>query len=213
RRRNVAAESPTRSLPTKASPGHHAPVHIALLLLASGRGTRLGGVVPKSYVPIGGVPLLLRSARKLARVATAHDRAELVLAVHPDDRATHLAPLSAELTALGFQTVDGGETRLDSMARALAACPAGAEVVLVHDAARPFFSIGAATTVIERAAARGGALLALAVPDTLKQVGEDRLVLRTVDRNGIWLAQTPQAARRDALERGLAAARRTGKKA
>lgn len=189
-------------------------MHIALLLLASGRGTRLGGVVPKTYVPIDGVPLLLRSARKLARVAAGHARTDMVLAVHPDDRAVHLAPLSAELAALGFHTVvDGGETRLDSMARALDACPTGAEVVLVHDAARPFFPVPAAQTVIERAAACGGALLAVPVADTLKQVGGDRRVVRTIDRNGIWLAQTPQAARRGELERGLARARQTGRTA
>ena len=106
------------------------------------------------------------------------------------------------------RTVDGGETRQESMQRCLhAAGPV--DLVLVHDAARPLLPIAATRQCIEAAAATGAALLAIPAPDTLKRVG-DGAVAATIDRSGIWLAQTPQVIRRSVLLQALEHARATG---
>lgn len=186
---------------------------VAILLLAAGRGSRFGGEVPKAYVSLDGVPILLRSAARLAQTVDLRSPGNrMVVLVHPDDRPTHLAPLLAGLQALGNVVVaDGGATRQESMARGLAAAGEGCELVLVHDAARPLFPVAATQTAMARAAECGAALLALPATDTLKQVDPATgLVRASVDRSSIWLAQTPQVLRREVLVRALAQARTDG---
>jgi 2-C-methyl-D-erythritol 4-phosphate cytidylyltransferase len=138
---------------------------------------------------------------------------QVVVAVHPDDRLTHLAPcLPALRRAFGdhgdLQIVDGGDSRQDSMQRCLAAADQ-AHLVLVHDAARPLLPVAATRNCIEAAARTGAALLAIPAPDTLKRV-RDGVVEATIERGGIWLAQTPQVIRRSLLEQALEHARATG---
>jgi 2-C-methyl-D-erythritol 4-phosphate cytidylyltransferase len=183
-------------------------VSVSMLLLASGRGTRLAAGLPKAFVTVGGVPLLVRSLRRLARIT--EDR-EVVLAVAPEDRLTLLPTLADAITACGpTVVVDGGDTRQESMERAFAASDPTAPLVLVHDAARPFFPIEAARRALDRAAAVGGALLAVPAPDTLKRVDAAGRVVSTLDRSAVWLAQTPQVARRRDLARAIDVARRDG---
>ncbi|MGA0060213.1 MAG: 2-C-methyl-D-erythritol 4-phosphate cytidylyltransferase [Planctomycetota bacterium] len=181
---------------------------VAFLLLASGRGTRLGTEVPKAWVEVEGVPICVRS---LARLREAAPGAISILAVHPDDRSTHVARIEPDLRALGLRAVvDGGATRQESMRRALAAVPADVDVVAIHDAARPFAPVDAIRGVLKTAETTGAALLAIPAPDTLKEVAPDRTVRHTIDRSVVWLAQTPQAFRRDVLERALSHADATG---
>ena len=175
---------------------------VALLLLAAGRGTRFGGDVPKVYLPLAGMPVLLRAAARLREVVP-RDQGRLVVVVAADDRARHLAPLLPALAALEALVVDGGATRQASMQRGLDAAP-DCELVLVHDAARPLLPVAAARDCLARAAAVGAALLAVPVTDTLKRVTGDRMVAATLDRSDVWRAQTPQAIRRDLLQRALA---------
>lgn len=183
------------------------------MLLAAGRGSRFGGPLPKAWLLLSGKPLLVHSVERLDRVATPGMSVQVIVAVHPEDRQTHLARcLPALRAALGehrrLQIVDGGETRQESMQRCLH--EAGqADLVLVHDAARPFLPIAATRRCIEAAAATGAALLAIPAPDTLKRVG-DGAVAGTIDRSGIWLAQTPQVIRRTVLLQALEHARTTG---
>lgn len=185
-----------------------AGVNVAILLLASGRGKRMGSATPKVYLDLGGLPILLRSLRRLALVA---DDAQIILAVHPEDRTTHLEPLLPVLEATGLtNVVDGGETRQESMQNALAACDADRDLIVVHDAARPFFPLAATRLAVHRAAEMGAAMLALPVPDTLKRVDEEFLIQETIPREGLWLAQTPQAIRRDLLEKALTQATADG---
>ncbi len=187
---------------------------VSILVLAAGRGTRLGGQVPKAFVPVAGEAILCRSVRRLAGVFASRQDFEMVLAVHPEDRATHLEPLLPELTGLGLGTVvDGGKTRQESMSRALAQSHDDTELVVVHDAARPFFPVAAVREALELARSVGAAVLAVPVPDTLKQVQQvdaGQRVVRTLDRDGLWLAQTPQVIRQDLLRQALAAAQEEG---
>ncbi len=174
---------------------------VSMFVLASGRGARLGGEVPKAYVRCRGQALVVRS---VARLRAVNDHAEIILAVHPADRETYLEPLLPELEDLGLDhIVDGGATRQDSMTNALRASRPDATLVLVHDAARPFFPIEATQQALALAAEVGGAVLAHPAPDTLKRVDANGQVVATIDRTPIWLAQTPQVAQRAMLVAAL----------
>jgi 2-C-methyl-D-erythritol 4-phosphate cytidylyltransferase/2-C-methyl-D-erythritol 2,4-cyclodiphosphate synthase len=103
--------------------------------------------------------------------------------------------------------VPGGERRQDSVANAFAAVGPEADIVLVHDAARPFVSADVITRAIEAAAAHGAAIVAVPVSDTVKRVAQDGVIAETLPRDEIFLAQTPQAFRRDVLGAAIAAGR------
>lgn len=188
-------------------------VKIAMLLLAAGRGTRFGGALPKAFLRLGDRTLLVASAQRLLQALPAGATAELLVLVHPDDRASHLAAALPQLREVAGPTpvrcVDGGDTRQQSMANGLAACPADADLVLVHDAARALLPIAATRDCIAAAARTGAALLAIPAPDTLKKVADGRVVT-TLDRRDVWQAQTPQVIRRDLLAKAMDHAHRNG---
>jgi 2-C-methyl-D-erythritol 4-phosphate cytidylyltransferase len=164
------------------------------LIVAAGRGERLGSSRPKALIALAGKPMLEWSVRALAAVAAVQ---EIVVALP-----------GAELDAAppGTRAVAGGAVRSDSVRRALEAAGAG-DPVIVHDAARPL----ASPALFERAvadleASGADAVIAAApVPDTIKQVGDDgRTVAHTIDRSRLWAIQTPQVFRRARLEAALA---------
>ncbi|RUM88619.1 MAG: 2-C-methyl-D-erythritol 4-phosphate cytidylyltransferase, partial [Thermodesulfatator sp.] len=99
-----------------------------------------------------------------------------------------------------FRVVAGGESRQESVRRAFEALSKGVETVLVHDAARPLVSPEVISRVIRAVEERGAALAALPVRDTVKRVSGEGQVVATISREGLWLAQTPQGARRAWLE-------------
>lgn len=153
---------------------------------------------------------MLLAARRLAEAVDLRSGHQLVLVVHPDDRERHLAPLLPALRELGdVRFADGGDSRQESMQRGLAAADPDADLILVHDAARALLPIAATRECIAAAARTGAALLAIPAPDTLKRV-RDGLVEATLDRSGVWLAQTPQVIRRDLLVSAFAHAAATG---
>jgi 2-C-methyl-D-erythritol 4-phosphate cytidylyltransferase/2-C-methyl-D-erythritol 2,4-cyclodiphosphate synthase len=161
------------------------------VVVAAGRGRRFGG--EKQYAPLGGGRVLDRA------VAAAGDASDGVVAVVPRER-------EGEAVAGADAVVAGGVTRSASVRAGLAAVPAEAEVVVVHDAARPLASSELFTTVVEAlGGGADGAVPALPVVDTVKQVGGDGVVRATLDRSGLVSVQTPQAFRADALRRAHAA--------
>jgi 2-C-methyl-D-erythritol 4-phosphate cytidylyltransferase len=199
-------------------------VKLAILLLAAGRGTRLGADVPKAYLRLDGCTLLEHSAARLldafaprAGAPTAPNRPtslELVLVVHPDDRSGPLADCLPALERLAagravVRTADGGATRQDSMANGLAAAAADTDFVVVHDAARALVPAERCRACLDAAVQHGAALLAVPVPDTLKRA-PGGLVAGTVDRTDAWLAQTPQIARKSLFADAVRHARATG---
>jgi 2-C-methyl-D-erythritol 4-phosphate cytidylyltransferase len=181
-----------------------------MLLLAAGRGSRFGGPVPKAYLQLGGRPLLVHAAERLLRAMPPDVATRVVLLVHPDDRDRYLAPHLADLRAMApdLLVVDGGASRQQSMQNGLAACDADTDLVLIHDAARALVPIAASRDCVLAGARHGAALLAIPAADTMKRVHGDR-VQRTVDREDIWLAQTPQVVRFELLRRAMAHAERT----
>jgi 2-C-methyl-D-erythritol 4-phosphate cytidylyltransferase len=177
----------------------------AALVLAAGRGVRLGADVPKAFVELAGATLLERSLRALA----ASEAVDAVLPVLPPGDGARWTALRAALADLSglLDPVSGGEERQDSVRAGLAALGPEVTWVAVHDAARALVRTEDVTRVV-RAAQRGGAaLLAVPVRDTIKRVRGGRVV-ETPPRAECWAAQTPQVFRcellREALEKAAA---------
>jgi 2-C-methyl-D-erythritol 4-phosphate cytidylyltransferase len=175
-----------------------------VLVPAAGRGERLGPGAPKALRPLGGIPMLVHAVRALASCRTV----DLVIIAAPED---DVDMVSAMLADQSFQAdvlvVRGGETRQDSVARALIALPDDVDVVLVHDAARPLVPVEVVAAVV--AAVREGheaVVPGLPVVDTIKQVDANADVERTVDRSPLRAIQTPQGFQRRVLQRAHAAA-------
>jgi len=177
------------------------PGFAGCILVAAGEGRRLGGV-RKGFLALAGRPLVLHAAERLA---AAPEVSGIVLVVHADDLVRARQLVTSEGKRLGLlAAVPGGARRQDSVAAGLAALPER-EVVLIHDAARPLVEPAVVSQVARSARSRGGAIAACPVADTLKRVGgADRLIAATVDRAGLWAAQTPQGFR-TALYRELVA--------
>lgn len=171
---------------------------IAAILVAAGRGTRVGAGAPKQYRDLDGRPVLWHS---LGAMLTDGLIDQAVVVIHPDDMALYqsvvaaLAPaLAAKLTPPAF----GGASRQASVhagLEALAAMAETAEVVLVHDAARPFVSPALINRAITAARVHGAAVPGLLVTDTIKQVDAAGFVHATHERAALRAIQTPQAFR------------------
>jgi len=159
------------------------------LIVAAGRGERLGSDRPKAFVMCGGRPLVEWSVEALAAV--------------PEIVATVVALPPGETAPAGTTAVAGGAQRSHSVRAALAAAPPDADVVLVHDAARPLVTPEIACACLAALEGVDAAIAAAPLSDTVKEADGDRVV-RTLDRKRLWAVQTPQVFRREALERALA---------
>ena len=168
------------------------------LVPAAGRGLRMGGLVPKQFLSIGGLPLIVHSLRTL-QASSVIDA--IVLAVPQADLAYCQSDIvDAHRFTKVIKVVAGGQERQDSVRNALAVLDNQVEIVVVHDAVRPFLTERMLEEVVAAARATGAAIIALPMRDTVKYVGADHVIERTVDRRPLWLAQTPQAFRRDWLQ-------------
>jgi len=163
-------------------------MRIAAILLAGGSGTRFGAGTPKQYLTLSGRSVIRHAAEALARHATL---------LQPVGDA---GPIAAHLAGIGhLPPVPGGATRQDSVMSGLnALIPHAPDVVLVHDGARPLFPGGTIPALLAALETAPGAIPALPVADTLKLVSGGTIT-RTVPRDGLYRAQTPQAFRFQAL--------------
>jgi 2-C-methyl-D-erythritol 4-phosphate cytidylyltransferase/2-C-methyl-D-erythritol 2,4-cyclodiphosphate synthase len=184
------------------------PLRVVAIIAAGGQGNRLGADAPKQFLEIGGRTMLDRSIAAF----DAHPRvAALVVALPAAVMADPPACLGA--CAKPLQLVAGGERRQDSVARAFEAIEPPADVVVVHDAARPFVDAATIDRTIDAAIESGAAIAALPSRDTVKLARDDAAgawVTETIPRECVWLAQTPQAFRRDVLAAALALGARGG---
>jgi 2-C-methyl-D-erythritol 4-phosphate cytidylyltransferase len=177
-------------------------VSVWALLVAAGRGERLGLDQPKAFAKLGEDPLLAEPLRRLDE----SDWIDGIVIVAPAGWEEPAILLAEELACSKVHScVAGGETRAGSVRAGLAEVPDDAAVVLVHDAARPLVS----EAVIERVLAPlsdgwDGAVPGLPLADTLKRVGSDGRVEATVPRDSLWAVQTPQAFPADVLRRAVA---------
>ncbi|MCS6263092.1 MAG: 2-C-methyl-D-erythritol 4-phosphate cytidylyltransferase [Nitrospira sp.] len=182
-----------------AKPSPAGPRTVALVP-AAGRGLRMGGHIPKQFLALGGRPILAQSLLVLQASPLIH---EIILAVPQSERQYCLDHIVAtgEFSKV-TKVVPGGAQRQDSVRHALAEVSQETEIVLVHDAVRPFLTEDMIRRVVAAAVEYGAAIIALPMRDTVKYVGAGGVIERTVDRRPLWLAQTPQAFRRDWLEEG-----------
>jgi 2-C-methyl-D-erythritol 4-phosphate cytidylyltransferase len=175
----------------------------AAVVPAAGRGERLGPGAPKALREVGGTPMLVHAVRALAQARSV----DLVVVAAPPSELGDVRSLLASFDVPAqVEVVAGGDTRQQSVFRALAALPDDVDVVLVHDAARPLAPSELADSVVT--AVRGGAAAVvpvLPVVDTVKRVDPDTdVVLETVDRGVLRAVQTPQGFRRTVLARAHA---------
>src|SRR6266540_2141714 len=174
---------------------------VSAILAAGGRGTRLGSAVPKQLLHVGDRSVLQRSFDTIDAHANIH---EIVIAL-PADLAAAPPPFLIS-SRKPVRIVDGGARRQDSVARAFARTAAHADVIVIHDAARPFASADLFTRVIDAAARGGAAIAALQAQDTVKEATTAagiHVVARTIPRDAIYLAQTPQAFTRQVLAEAI----------
>lgn len=182
-------------------------VHV--LIPAAGRGTRYGGAVLKQYLPVCGKAVLAHAIRAFQ----FHPMISGITVILAEDDQWFESAVG-QLTA-AVETVTGGDTRAQSVRNGLQFVADNYPEtgwVLVHDAARPCLSPGSLDRLLEQGLqSEDGAILAMPVGDTLKHAGEDQEITSTVDRSGLWAAQTPQLFPVSALSDAIDAAQRDGR--
>jgi 2-C-methyl-D-erythritol 4-phosphate cytidylyltransferase len=177
---------------------------VAVLIPAGGIGARLGHRMPKQFLPLGREPILTATLRHFRRHPRVGDVVVAVPAAHVERARRALRGRGAAL-----KVVVGGGTRQESVWLALQAASASAAVVLVHDAVRPFLTRALIDALIDAAERDGAAICGLPIAETVKRV-RDGLVEGTLDREGLWAVQTPQAFRAALLREAHEKARRDG---
>jgi 2-C-methyl-D-erythritol 4-phosphate cytidylyltransferase len=189
---------------------------IAVILPAAGLGTRMGkssaeksGTSRKQFMLLEGSPILIHTVRKFA----ASDRVtEILVAVRPEDREWVEQMVGREFDGK-VRVVEGGDSRQESVQKALAALPPETDLVAVHDAVRPFIDLETIHKVFDEAAETGAAIVAVPAVDTVKQVtrGTEHVKVRsTIPREKLVMAQTPQVFRYELISRAFQQARVDG---
>jgi len=171
---------------------------VTAIIAAAGRGTRLGAAVPKQMLTLGDRTILQRSFE----IVDGLDRIDEIIVALPPDLAWSPPPFLVSAKK-PVRIVDGGARRQDSVAKAFAQASDRASVIVIHDAARPFASHDLFMRVIDAAAKGGAAIAAIQASDTVKEATAApgvRIVARTMPREAVYLAQTPQAFTREVLE-------------
>jgi len=183
-------------------------VQVHALIPAAGRGTRYGGAVLKQYLPVCGKAVLAHAIRAFQ----FHPLIKGITVILSEDDQwfdSAVGPLAGAV-----ETVIGGDTRAQSVRNGLrfvAENHPETDWVLIHDAARPCLSPGSLDRLLEQGLqSEDGAILAMPVGDTLKRAGDDQEISATVDRSGLWAAQTPQLFPLGALSDAIDAAQDAG---
>ncbi|HXV59698.1 MAG TPA: 2-C-methyl-D-erythritol 4-phosphate cytidylyltransferase [Vicinamibacteria bacterium] len=178
------------------------------VVVAGGRGSRFGGPVPKQFHLVLGRPLLAYSLSSFARCRTI-ERTVLVLPRAGFEEAERT--IAPHIEGAAVEVVAGGDTRQASVWAGVSRLgDSDSRLVAVHDGARPLVSPQLIESVVEAASRHGGAIAAVPVVETLKEVSQDGFVQGTADRKRYWRAQTPQCFRLGLLRRAFDAARRDG---
>src|SRR5438874_2709329 len=186
---------------------------IAAILPAAGMGTRMGAETPKQFLELNGTPIVILSLRRIASCTLVTD---LIVATRADEIQRLEERIAKEKLKQPVRVVKGGDSRQDSVAAALREVPNEAEIVLVHDAVRPFVTVEQITRVIEEARRCHAAILGIPAMDTVKEVKraslpEDvALITGTIPRERLVLAQTPQVFSTKLLKEAFARAQSDG---
>ncbi len=195
---------PNSNSSANQSPGRRPSARYWAIVPAAGIGLRMGADRPKQYLTIGGKTLLEHTLERLLELPNL---AGLVVALHPDDQQWQSLALSADPR---IAVVDGGRDRSRSVLNALNSLTLQAEPndwALVHDAARPCVRLSCIANLCRHTASHGvGGILGVPVGDTLKHVDAQQVIHKTLDRQHLWQAQTPQLFRFQLLHQCLARA-------
>jgi 2-C-methyl-D-erythritol 4-phosphate cytidylyltransferase / 2-C-methyl-D-erythritol 2,4-cyclodiphosphate synthase len=181
-------------------------MRVTAIIAAGGAGRRLRSLKPKQLLDLAGQSILARSVAAF----DSHPSISDLVVVLPADFPAAAAQAHLGATARPVTIVTGGARRQDSVANAFASVDPSAEIVLIHDAARPFVSAAIIDRTIEAAAAYGAAIAAVEASDTVKRVERHphgALIVETIPRDSIFLAQTPQGFRREILADAVALGR------
>ena len=180
---------------------------VSVIFPAAGAGRRMKADRNKVLLELSGVPILLRTLRRFSAVPAV---AELIVVVAKDEIAFVEGMLEKAQGLKPWCVVQGGAERQYSITNGMAHLAADADIVLVHDAARPLVSLAAIEAVIFAAREKGAAIAAVRAKNTIKVVGEDGRVEATPSRASLWEVQTPQGFRREILERAYEKAAQDG---
>jgi 2-C-methyl-D-erythritol 4-phosphate cytidylyltransferase len=178
---------------------------LSAVVVAAGRSQRMG--FDKLLTPLGGRPLLLHTLERLFEAGAPE---EIILVIRPGSMAEMEAIIAPLRDRSNIRLVDGGAQRQDSVQAGLKAVSDSSEFVMVHDAARPFITKELVDTVLAAAKLSDAAVCGAPCSDSVKEVAEDGLVVRTIDRSNLWSVQTPQIFRTKLLRDAYQAALRTG---
>jgi 2-C-methyl-D-erythritol 4-phosphate cytidylyltransferase len=180
---------------------------ISAILVAAGKGTRMGPNVDKLFLEVAGKPVV---AHTWLRFAGAKCIDEIILVVR-DGMQPAFEELAVKYSIKKpFRLVAGGTERQDSVWNGLEAVSPKSEIVAIQDAARPCTSEALIKATIAAARETGAAVAAQAVTDTIKESGDGKLIERTLDRSRLWSVQTPQTFRLEVIRRALTEVRRRG---
>jgi len=177
----------------------------AAIIVAAGKGTRMGPGVDKLWLEVAGRPVIAHTWKQFNDAACIH---EIVIVVR-EGMAPHFSELAARFAfSKPFRIVPGGVERQDSVCNGLEAISPHAEIVAIQDAARPCTTATLIAATIEAARETGAAVAAQQVTDTIKESMDGKIISRTLDRSKLWSVQTPQAFRVEIIRQALAAARK-----
>lgn len=176
---------------------------VGVIIVAAGSGSRTGSSELKQFRWVAGKPMLLHSIQ----LFQARPDVGMVVCVLPREFVGDPPPWIFQSDAERLLLSVGGRHRSESVAHGLEDLPTECEIVVIHDAARPLATSETIGRVIDEARKGHGAVAALPVTDTLKRVDSNGKIVITVDRSGLWRAQTPQAFPREAIERAYREAR------
>lgn len=179
---------------------------VLAIIPAAGTGVRMGGGTPKQFLSLEGVPIFIHTLRKFAASNVIDG---IFLALRPEDMERARKDIDRERFSKPVRLVAGGASRQETVGRALAEAPATTEMVVVHDAVRPFVELDLIQRVVEAARQHGAAVLGIPSVDTVKQV-EQQIIRGTIPRERIVLAQTPQAFRFNLIREAFARAEADG---
>ena len=169
---------------------------VAVIVVAAGKAERFNGKENKVFAKLDGRPLFLRSVEQFVN---RDDVCQTILVISPEDEEEVKTRYGANLGFLGVQRATGGPTRADSVAGGLAALREDAELVAIHDAARPCVSTEMIDRVFDEGRKTGAAILAAPLRGTIKRASEAGVVDETLSREGLWEAQTPQVFKRSVI--------------
>lgn len=177
----------------------------SVIIPAAGSGERMGAGIQKQFLSLHGKPILIHTLERFQACSAVN---EIVLAVQPSG-LQQVEFLIAEFHITKVtKIVEGGRRRQDSVSNALAYVNPEAEIIIVHDAVRPFIGQKLILESIEKAQKYSAAVVAVRVKDTIKVGNEEGLIERTFDRSVLWSAQTPQTFKRHVLLDAYAKANR-----